>query len=181
MSGVDVYRVYPWRNVALYNGATLLHFGLAAIGVIVAYDRWPALGWVVAVAYLLFALGQMYVVMPLVVCCSCVYHTMLRSRCVSGLNVVSQHYKRIEPLDEFEARRTQGPLCHNNLYMAALIAPIPLILVGLIVNFSLPALVLMLAVAGLLAFRFFVVFQRTACPHCAAKGRCPNAKAMGIA
>jgi len=182
MSGVEVYRVYPWRSVALYNGATLLHFGLAAAGLVIAYDRWPALGWVLAVVYLVVALGQMYVMMPLVVCASCAYRAMRRgSRCVSGLNIVSEHLKRIEPLDEFEARRTRGLLCHNNLYLGSLGAPIPLLALGLVVNFSPAALVLLLAVAALLAFRILVVFRRTACPHCAAKGRCPNAKAMGIA
>ncbi len=65
--------------------------------------------------------------------------------------------------------------------MGSLIAPIPLLAVGLVVNFSPAALAVLLAVAALLAFRILVVFKRTACPHCAAKGRCPNARAMGIA
>jgi len=30
------------------------------------------------------------------------------------------------------------------------------------------------------AVRLFIVFQRVACGHRVAKGRCPNAKAMGI-
>jgi hypothetical protein len=29
-----VYRSYPLRDVALYNGVTLLHFGLAAAGLL---------------------------------------------------------------------------------------------------------------------------------------------------
>ena len=52
-----VYRVYPWSSVALYNGATLLHFGLGTAGLIIAYDRWPALALAVGGAYLAFALG----------------------------------------------------------------------------------------------------------------------------
>jgi hypothetical protein len=95
-------------------------------------------------------------------------------------HLVSGRLARPRPQADF-AKRSRGILCHNNLYLGSLIAPIPLILVGLILNFSLVALTLLLLVAGLLAFRFVVVFKRTACPHCAAKGRCPNAKAMGIA
>jgi hypothetical protein len=118
-----VYRSYPLRDVALYNGVTLLHFGLAAAGLLLVYDRWPVLARALAIVYLVVALGQMYVVMPLVVCVACVYPAMPRARCVSGMNVV----------------------------------------------------------AALLAFRILVIFRHTACPHCAAKGHCPNAKAMGIA
>ncbi len=177
----DVLRRFPLRDVALYNGVTLLHFGLATLGLLVVYERWPAVAWVLAIAYLLVALGQMYVVMPLVVCTACVYSTMPGSCCVSGLNTVAARLRRRAPADEFAARRTKGALSHNKLYMGSLIAPIPLLAAGLIVNFSAFALVALLAVAGLLAFRILVVFRRTACPHCAAKGRCPNAKAMGIA
>ena len=153
----------------------------ALLGLLLAYDRWPAPAWVLAIVYLVVALGQMYLLMPLVVCSSCVYRTMSGSRCVSGLNVVSAHYRRNQPQDEFEARRTRGALSHNKLYMGSLVAPIPLVAVGLFVNFSPAALALLLAVGALLAFRIVVVFKRTACPHCAAKGRCPNARAMGIA
>ena len=176
-----VYRSYPLRDVALYNGVTLLHFGLAAAGLLLAYDRWPVVAWVLAIVYLLVALGQMYVVMPLVVCAACVYTTMPGSRCVSGMNLVAARLGRRTPAEEFEARRTKGVLSHNKLYMGSLIAPIPLLAVGLSFNFSALALAALLVVAALLAFRIFVVFKRTACPHCAAKGRCPNARAMGIA
>jgi len=176
---VAVYRVYPWSSVALYNGATLLHFGLGTAGLIVAYDRWPALALALGCAYLAFALVQMYVLMPLVVCPSCAYRTMDGSRCISAMNVLSARIAATRPLDEFP-RRASGTFCHNNLYLGSLIAPIPLMVPGLVVNFAVAGLALLLAVAGLLAFRFFVVFKRTACPHCAAKGRCPNAQGMGI-
>ena len=176
----DVHRSFPLRDVALYNGVTLLHFGLAAVGLLLVYGRWPALAWVLAIVYLVVALGQMYVVMPLVVCAACVYSTMPGARCVSGMNVIAARLVRSAPLGEFEARRTKGPLSHNKLYMGSLIAPIPLLAVGLIVNFSPAALAVLVGVAALLAFRVLVVFRRTACPHCAAKGRCPNARAMGI-
>jgi len=178
MSGV--YRRYPLRDVALYNGVTLLHFGLATWGLLMAYDRWPTLALVPALAYLVVALGQMYVMMPLVVCVACVYATMPGSRCVSGLNLIAARLRHAD-LAEFEARRTKGALSHNKLYMGSLIAPIPLLAVGLVLNFSPSVLALFLAIAALLVFRILVVFRRNACPHCAGKGRCPNAKAMGIA
>ncbi len=176
----EVYRSYPVRSVVLYNGVTLLHFGLATWGLLVAYDRWPVLALVLALAYLVVALGQMYVMMPLVVCVACVYATMAGARCVSGLSLIAARLEPASPA-EFQTRRAKGALSHNKLYMGSLIAPIPLVAAGLIINFSPVALALMLAVAALLAFRILVVFRRTACPHCAAKGRCPNAKAMGIA
>ncbi|HMK91862.1 MAG TPA: hypothetical protein VK576_02585 [Thermoleophilia bacterium] len=174
-----VRRSYPLRDVALYNGVTLLHFGLAAVGLLLTYDGWPALAWVVAIAYLVVALGQMYVVMPLRVCVACVYATMPGARCVSGLNLVAARL-RAAPPDEFAARRTKGALSHNKLYMGSLIAPIPLLAAGLVLDFSAAGLAILLCVAALLAFRVLVVFRRTACPRCAAKGRCPNAKSMGI-
>ena len=177
----SVHHSYPLRDVALYNGVTLLHFGLAAFGLLIAYGRWPTVAWVLAVAYLAVALGQMYVVMPLVVCAACVYATMPGSRCVSGMNLVAARLGRKAPAEEFAARRTKGALSHNKLYMGSLIAPIPLLALGLVITFSALALVALLGVVGLLAFRILVIFRRTACPHCAAKGRCPNAKAMGIA
>jgi hypothetical protein len=176
----EVYRSYPLRSVVLYNGVTLLHFAIAAGGLLVAYDRWPLLAEVLAIVYLVVALGQMYVMMPLVVCVACVYATMSGARCVSGLNLIAARRTHAAPA-EFAARRTKGALSHNKLYMGSLIAPVPLLAVGLIVEFSPLARALLLAVAALLAYRILVVFRRTACPHCAAKGRCPNAKSMGIA
>ena len=180
MSAAAVYRVYPLSSVVLYNGVTLLHFGLATAGLAVAYSAWPLLGWTLAGVYLAFALGQMYVMMPLVVCPGCAYRAMDGARCVSALNLVSRRLAKARPPDEFGGR-AEGVLCHNNLYMAALIAPLAMILPGVILNFSILGLGMLLVVAALLAFRYFVVFKRTACPHCAAKGRCPNAKSMGIA
>jgi hypothetical protein len=176
---VAVYRVYPWSSVLLYNGVTLLHFGLGTAGLIVAYDRWPALALAMGGVYLAFALVQMYVLMPLGVCPSCVYRSMSGARCIAAMNIVSARITGTRPAEEFP-NRGSGILCHNNLYLGSLIAPLPLMVPGLIVNFALVVLALLIAVAALLAFRFFVVFKRTACPHCAAKGRCPNAQAMGI-
>ena len=100
----SVYRTYPLRDVALYNGVTLLHFGVAAVGLVWAYDRWPLLAWVLAIAYLVIALGQMYVVMPLVVCAACAYTTMPGARCVSGLNLVAARLGRSAPVTTTDAR-----------------------------------------------------------------------------
>jgi hypothetical protein len=175
-----VHRTYPMRDVALYNGVTLLHFGIATFGLVIAFDRWPLLAWVLGIAYLVIALAQMYVVMPLVVCPACVYTTMSGSRCVSGMNLVVARLGLTAPAEEFEARRTRGMLSHNKLYMGSLIAPIPLLAVGLVLDFSPLGLAALLAVAALLVFRIVAIFKHTACPHCAMKARCPNARAMGI-
>jgi len=43
-------------------------------------------------------------------------------------------------------------------------------------NFSWLLVVLLLAVVGLLLFRFFAIFGRIACPHCQAREECPNAR-----
>jgi hypothetical protein len=180
VSGSGVYTRYPVRSVVLYNGVTLLHFGLAAAGLVVAYWRWPVLGWLLGAVYLVFAVVQMYLVMPIVVCPRCAYRTMSDALCVSGLNVLSARFKRPLTQEEF-GRRAEGALCHNNLYMAALVGPLALMVPGMALGFSVAALALWLGVAALMAFRYLVVFKRTACPHCAVKGRCPNARSMGIA
>jgi hypothetical protein len=177
---VAIYRRYPWSSVATYHAVTLLHFGLGAVGMVIAYDRWPALGWALAIVYAVVAFGQMYVMMPLAICPACPYRTMSGSRCVMAMNIVSARLRRPRPPADF-ARRAEGVLCHNNLYLGSLVAPVALLAIGIIVNFSLPTLVVLVSVVVLLAIRVVVVFRRLACPHCAAKGRCPNAKAMGLA
>ena len=174
-----VYARYPLANIAIYNGVTLAHFGLGAAGIVLGYARWPTAAWTIGLVYLVFALGQMYVLMLLSVCPSCVYRRLDGARCVSAMNLVSA---RIAPLaDEGDfGRRAEGALCHNHLYMASLVAPLVIILPALVFAFSWALLALLLAVAALLALRLFVVFPRVACGVCAAKGRCPNTKAMGI-
>ncbi|MEI6725213.1 MAG: hypothetical protein WCN81_03185 [Actinomycetes bacterium] len=174
-----VHARYPLANIVIYNGVTLAHFGLGAAGIVLGYARWPTAAWTIGLVYLVFALGQMYVLMPLSVCPSCVYRRLEGARCVSAMNLVSA---RIAPLaDEGDfGRRAEGALCHNHLYMASLVAPLVIILPALVFAFSWALLALLLAVAALLALRLFVVFPRVACGVCAAKGRCPNTKAMGI-
>jgi hypothetical protein len=48
------------------------------------------------------------------------------------------------------------------------------------VNFSVVLLLILLAVVGLLLFRFFVIFPKIACVHGIAKYKCPQARAMGV-
>jgi hypothetical protein len=71
-------------------------------------------------------------------------------------------------------------LCHNNLYLAALILPIIAMLPALVLNFSFALLIIFLSVVGLLLFRFFAIFTRIACLHCNAKYECPNAAQTGV-
>jgi hypothetical protein len=78
------------------------------------------------------------------------------------------------------AKRGEGFLCHNNLYLSAKIFPILAIVPGLIIRFSFAALLALLILAVLLLLRVFVVFPKIACGHCRAKHICPNAQAMGI-
>ncbi len=176
---LKVYKHYPLASIATYNGVTLAHYGLGAAGIILGYSRWPALGWAAGVVYLVFALGQMYVVMPLAVCPSCVYRRIDHARCVSAMNLVSARIAPLADPVDFPLRAS-GVLCHNNLYMASLIAPLVIVVPALVIAFSWPLLAIFVAVATLFAVRLFVVFPRVACGHCAAKAHCPNAKAMGI-
>ena len=126
-AGASVYRIYPLASVLLYNGVTLAHFGLGMVGILVGFRTWPMLAWILAVAYLLFALTQIYVVMPLKVCPACAYRRMEGARCVSALNVISARLTAPRDPDRF-SQRARGPLCHNNLYMAALVVPLLLML-----------------------------------------------------
>jgi hypothetical protein len=95
------------------------------------------------------------------------------------MNLVSRRVAREGDVKDF-AQRGEGLLCHNNLYMAAKIVPIVAIIPALIFNFSLPLLVISLALIGLLLVRVFVIFPKVACVHCRAKNICPNAEAMGL-
>lgn len=173
------HRKYPLSSLITYNGVTLAHFTLGAAGIVIGYDA-AAEAWILAAAYVIFALVEMYLVMPLKVCPSCVYHRMDDSLCVSGLNVVSKRFAAAKPATDFP-KRAVGMLCHNNMYMGALFAPLLIMVPALIFNFSLVLLVLFLTVLALLLFRFFVIFKKIACVHCYAKNKCPNAISMGLA
>ncbi len=104
---------------------------------------------------------------------------MNNSLCVSGLNIVSRKIAKEGNPEDF-SNRAKGPFCYNNLYLAALIIPIVVMIPALILNFSFFLLAILLVLVGLLLPRFFVVFSKIACMHCAAKKLCPNAKVMGI-
>jgi antibiotic biosynthesis monooxygenase (ABM) superfamily enzyme len=141
------------------------------------FSSWA--GYAIGALYLLFAFVEMYVMMPLTVCPNCVYYRMADSRCISGLNLVSKRVVREGDPKDF-AKRAEGLLCNNNLYMVALILPILAMIPALILNFSIWLLIIFLAVVVLLLFRFFVIFSRIACIHCYAKYKCPQAGQMGV-
>jgi hypothetical protein len=180
-SKVKVYKRYPLKNIATYNGTTIAHFILGGLGLMTGYkfilSGWG--GYLIGGIYIAFAFIQMYLIMPLSVCPNCVYYKMKDGLCTSGMNVVSRKIAKQGDIKHF-SKRGEGVFCHNNLYMAALFLPIILMIPALILNFSFVLLVLFLTVLGLLLFRFFVVFKKIACVHCSAKYRCPNAKAMGL-
>jgi hypothetical protein len=175
----QVYTRYPLSSFLIYEGATILHFVLGGVGIILGYSFSSWAGYIVGSAYLVFAFVQMYVIMPLTVCPNCVYYRMNDARCISGLNIISKRIAKEGDLKDL-TKRGEGLFCHNNLYMAALVVPIIAMIPALILNLSLVLLLIFLAVVGLLLFRIFVVFTRIACVHCSAKNVCPNAKAMGL-
>jgi hypothetical protein len=117
--------------------------------------------------------------MPLKVCPNCVYYKAQDSLCISGSNIVSRRIAQAGDPNNF-AKRAEGLLCPNNLYLASLIVPIIAIIPAVIVNFSIVLLGIFLALVGLLLFRFFVIFPKLACLHCAAKFKCPQAGQMGV-
>ncbi len=174
-----LYTRYPLSHVLTYNGATLLHFLLGGIGIMLGYSFSSWAGYAFGCLYLAFAFGEMYVMMPLTVCPNCVYYRIEDSRCISALNVISKKVAREGDRKDFP-KRAEGLLCNNNLYMVALLAPILAMIPALILNFSFLLLAIFLAVVGLLLFRFFAIFTKIACVHCYAKYQCPQAGQMGV-
>jgi len=175
---VELYSRYPLSSIVIYNGITVLHYLLGGVGIILGYNfSWSA--YLLGSAYLIFAFIQMYLIMPLTVCPNCVYYRLQNSLCISGLNVISKKIARAGEIKDFP-KRGEGLFCHNNLYMAAKIIPIIVMIPALILNFSILLLTFFLSVVGLMLFRVFVVFPKIACIHCRAMNVCPNAKAMGI-
>jgi hypothetical protein len=173
-----LYTHYPLSSVALYNGLTVAHFLLGGLGVFLGFSGW-AVGLWLALIYVAFAFAQMYVIMPLRVCRNCTYYRLDGGRCISALNLLSRRIAGPGRPVDFR-RRAKGPLCHNNLYLAALIVPVPLMIVGLVLNFSVALLAILVAVVALTVFRFFVLIPKVACVHCYAKAKCPNAERMGL-
>jgi hypothetical protein len=173
----DLYTRYPLANILIYNGATIVHYVLGGIGIILGYGSW--IGCFLGSIYLIFSFTEMYVHMPLKVCCNCVYYKLENSLCISGLNIVSRRITKEGSTKTF-SNRAKGVLCPNNLYIASLVVPVIAIIPALILNFSISVLVILLVLTGLLLFRFFVIFPKIACVHCRAQNICPQAKSMGF-
>jgi hypothetical protein len=174
----NLYTRYPLSSVLVYNGATVAHYVLGGIGIILGYASW--LGYLLGSLYLAFSFVEMYLHMPRMVCRNCVYYRLDNSRCISGLNLVSRKIAKEGNVASFPSR-ARGLLCPNNLYIASLAFPILAIIPALILSFSPAALVILVILVGLLLFRFFVIFPKIACVHCRAQHVCPQAQAMGFA
>lgn len=174
---VQVYTRYPLANILIYNGTTIAHYLLGGTGIILGYNSW--IGYLIGLLYMVFAFLEMYVHMPLKVCPNCVYYKLENSRCISGLNIISRIIAKEGDVKDFVSR-AQGLFCPNNLYIASLAIPIIAMIPALILDFSIPVLVILIIVVGLLVFRFFVIFTKIACVHCRAKNICPQAQSMNL-
>jgi len=173
----ELYTRYSLSSVLIYNGTTVAHYVLGGIGIILGYGSW--VGYLLGSLYLAFSFIEMYVQMPLKVCCNCVYYSLDNSLCISGLNLVSRKLAKEGSIKQFP-NRAKGPFCPNNLYIASLVFPIIAMIPALVINFSLPVLIILVAIVGLLLFRFFVIFTRIACVHCRAQNICPQAQSMNL-
>jgi hypothetical protein len=171
--GPRSFRRYPlWRVLSL-NGLTVVHYAAGCAAVLVAYRSHPLIAWPIAIAYLVFAMVQFYVLMPLVVCPGCVYRTIQGGRCASGLNLISARFcPPSAGATEFR-ERTHGPTCQSSLNLLSWVLPIPLALPGLAVSWSATAAVLTAAVVALAAARLAVVTRHALCSHCLAQRWCP--------
>ncbi len=78
---VNVYTRYPLSSVFIYNGVTILHYVAGTIGIILGFKLSSA-AYAAGGLYFLFAVVQMYVIMPLSVCSNCVYYRMKNARCI---------------------------------------------------------------------------------------------------
>jgi hypothetical protein len=174
-NSAELYTRYPLKNILIYNGTTVVHYLLGGTGIILGYNSW--IGYLIGILYVVFALMEMYVHMPLKVCPNCVYFKLENSLCISGLNVVSRKIAKEGDIKNF-ANRAKGVFCPNNLYIASLVIPIIAMIPALILSFSFVVLAILLIVIGLFIFRFFVIFTKIACVHCRAKNICPQAQSM---
>ncbi|MFW9970675.1 MAG: hypothetical protein ACFFDF_10780 [Candidatus Odinarchaeota archaeon] len=173
-----LYQKYSRFRVFIYESSTILHFLIGGIGLIIGYTfLW--LGYLIGTIYIIFAFLQMYVLMPMTVCPNCVYYRMKDSLCVSGLNRISLKLAKKGNPEDFP-KRAQGLFCYNNIYMATLFFPIVVSVPALFLNFSFYLLIPFIIVAGLLLFRFFVIFPKIACLHCHAKFTCPIGEKIGV-
>jgi hypothetical protein len=175
----ELYLRYPVSSIVVYNGATILHFLLGAIGIALGYGYSSRVGYGFGLLYLILSLVEMYIVMPLKVCPNCTYHRVKDSLCISGLNLLSKKIANGGHQKDF-AKRAEGVFCQNNLYIASLIVPIAAMIPAIFINFSGALLLVFWVVVGLLLFRFFIIFPKIACIHCRAAHACPQAAAMGL-
>jgi hypothetical protein len=170
------FRRYPLWRVLSVNGLTIAHYGAGCAAIVLAYRDYPIVGWPVALAYFVFAVVQLYVLMPLVVCPGCVYRTIQDGRCASGLNLISARLcPPSVPTVEF-AERSHGALCQSSLCFWSWVFPVPVAVPGLALSFSWIGLALTLTVAALIVVRLAVVFRLIVCSHCLARRWCPVAR-----
>jgi hypothetical protein len=167
------FRRYPLWSVLCLNGLTVAHYAVGCAAILAAYRSHPVIAWPVGLAYFVFAIVQLYVLMPLVVCPGCVYRTVPGGRCASGLNLISA---RLCPPSasaiEFQ-ERTHGLLCQSSLNLLSWVLPIPLALPGLAASWSVKAAVLTAAAAVLTVVRLAAGARHARCSHCLAQRWCP--------
>ncbi|MHA2174990.1 MAG: hypothetical protein ACXACP_13185 [Candidatus Hodarchaeales archaeon] len=173
-----LFTKYPLSHSLIYDGVTIIHYILGTMGIVIGYG-YSEIAYLAGFLYVIFSFTQMYLLMPLMVCPNCVYYKLKDSRCVSGLNLISRRIAKEGDTANFP-NRAKGILCHNNLYLASFILPLLIMLPALVLNFTIPILVLFISIVGLLLFRFFFVFPKISCNHCRAKKNCPNAQQMGL-
>jgi hypothetical protein len=158
-----------------------VHYVTGTAAILFAYWRFPFLGWPVALAYFAFAVVQLYVLMPLIVCPSCVYRTIEDGRCASGLNLLSARFcPPSTPPVGFEGH-VHGALCQSSLCLWSWVSPMPLVIPGLLISFSWIGLALIVCFAVLTTLRLTAVVRRAVCPHCLARRWCPVARAGRLA
>ena len=175
--GSRSFRRYPLWRVLCLNGLTVVHYAVGCAAILVAYRSYPILGWPIGLAYLVFAVVQLYVLMPLVVCPGCVYATVRDGRCASGLNLVSARFAAPSAHAIGFEERTQGALCQSSLCLWSWVLPVPLALPGLALSFSWIGLALTATVALLTVIRLAVVERLVVCSRCLARRWCPVARA----
>ena len=173
----ELYTRYPLSSIVIYNGVTVVNFLLGGAGFILGYHFW--FGYLLGSLYLVFSFVEMYLLMPLKVCCNCPYYKLKDSLCIAGMNLISRKIASEGDIKDF-SNRARGSFCPNNLYVASLVIPIVGIIPALALNFSWLVLIVLLILVGLFLFRFFVIFTKIACVHCRAQNICLQAKSMGF-
>ncbi len=168
-------RRFPLWQVGALNGLTAAQYLVGCAAIVLAYRRFPIVGLPVGLAYLVYAATQHYVLKPLTVCPGCVYRAVRDGRCPSGLTVVSALLcERSATAGEFQ-RRNRGALCSSRLSLVSWLAPLPLVVPGLVLSFSATA-ALLAALVAVLALTRLLVVRRAMCPRCLARRWCPEGR-----